>query len=371
MKRLVFIVFAGIMFAACSDKKQQAAGAGQQAPQARPMPVVKVEKRNVTKFVEYPAEITGMNDSDIRPNSAGFITKVLIKEGQEVRKGQELFKIETKVLTENAAAAKAAIATAQVQADRLRPLVAKNIVSEVQLKTAEAQLAQAKANYKSIEANINYAKVISPVSGVVGRINYREGALVSASSPLPLTTVSNTKTVYAYITVNEKQYLSFYATTPGNTINQKLKSYPPLDLILANGKLYEYKGKMAATTGQLDATTGTIQFRVDFKNPQGLLSAGSNGTIRVPHVYNNVIAIPEVSISEMQGKISVYKVVDNKLVSAVIDIAERTKNMVIVSRGLKVGDEILGTGIVNARSGMPIVPQPISMDSLTNIKRVF
>lgn len=371
MKEFIFIVVIALMLTACGNNEQQTQGAAQQAPQARPMPVVVVEKRTVTKYVEYPAEITGMNVSDIRPNSAGFITKVLVEEGQEVRKGQELFKIETTVLSENAAAAKANIATAQVEVEKLKPLVAKNIVSEVQLKTAEAQLAQAKANYSSIIASINFAKVISPVNGIVGRINYRQGALVSAGSPQPLTTVSDIKTVYAYITVNESQYLNFYATKPGNTIDQKLKSYPPLDLILANGKLYEYKGKMAATTGQLDATTGTIQFRVDFPNPQGILSAGSNGIIRVPHVYNDVITIPEVSTTEMQGKVSVYKVSANKLVSKVINVAERVNNEVIASEGLNVGDTILGTGLVNARPGMAIIPQPISMDSLINIKAIF
>src|SRR5690554_5522899 len=169
MKKISYFGFIVSLFllASCQDKQQ---GQQQQGQQAMPYPVVEVPLKTVTGYTSYPTSIEGTINSAVRAKVSGYITAVLVDEGQQVKKGQTLFRIETQSLSQDAGAAQANINVAQVEVDKLKPLVEKNIISSVQLSTAEARLAQAKANYNSIVANIDYATIKSPVNGYVGAI---------------------------------------------------------------------------------------------------------------------------------------------------------------------------------------------------------
>src|SRR5690554_7518575 len=197
MKKIKFIhtlpVALGVflIFSSCGEKQDQ-----QRTPQALPFPVVTVPSQTVTAYATYPTSLEGIINSEVRAKTSGYITDVLVDEGQKVRKGQTLFRLETQSLSQDAAAAKANVNAAQVEVDKLKPLVDKNIISGVQLETAKAKLAQAQSSYNAIVANIGYATIKSPVDGYVGAINFREGSLVSPSSPTPLTTVANIDKVY-------------------------------------------------------------------------------------------------------------------------------------------------------------------------------
>src|SRR5699024_6764841 len=144
-----------------------------------------VPLKDILTYKDYPTRIEGIINSEARPKISGYITSVLVDEGQKVRKGQVLFRLETASLTEEAAAAKANIQAAQVEVDKLGPRVEKDMVSSNQLATAKARLAQAKAAYQSINASINYAVVRSPVDGFVGEIRTRRGNLVSPNDARP------------------------------------------------------------------------------------------------------------------------------------------------------------------------------------------
>ena len=141
-----------------------------QQSQALPFAVAEVPQKSTTTFISYPTTIEGTINSEVRARVSGYIQKVLVDEGQKVSKGQPLFKLETQSLSQDAEAAKARVNVAEVEVDKLIPLVEKNIISQVQLETAKANLAQAKSNYNSIVANIGYATVSSPVDGYVGGI---------------------------------------------------------------------------------------------------------------------------------------------------------------------------------------------------------
>src|SRR5690606_24582612 len=180
---------------------------GQQYAQGPlPLPVIEVPARSVTGYTSYPVSIEGTISSDVRAKVAGYITDVLVDEGQKVSKGQTLFKLETASLNQEAGAAEANVNAARVEVEKLVPLVEKGIISKVQLETAKARLAQAEAGYKSITASIGYATIKSPVNGHVGSIPFREGTLVSPGDPVPLTTVSEINEVYVFFAMNEKDY---------------------------------------------------------------------------------------------------------------------------------------------------------------------
>ncbi len=358
-----------LMFASCKQEQQQV----QQQPQALPLAVTTVPQKEVTTYNTYPTTIEGTINSEVRAKVSGYINKVLVDEGQKVSKGQTLFKLETESLSQDAEAAKASVNVAQVEVDKLKPLVEKNIISPVQLETAKANLAQAKAAYSSIAANIGYATVKSPVDGYVGAIPYREGSLVSATSVNPLTTVASIERVFAYFSMNETEYLDFLQDTEGTTLQEKISNFPKVELLLANGQVYDQKGTIETVTGQIDANTGTVSFRAVFDNPNRLLTNGNSGTIKIPKTYENAVVVPQSASFEQQGQTYVYTVGDdNTAKSSLISIKDKNDLLLIVESGVKKGDLVVVKGIGKIKNGTPLQPQKVAFDSIVKpLKPLF
>ena len=369
MRNLSFlgIVISTFLYVSCQDKE-----AAPQAQGPAPFPVIEVPVKTVTGYSSYPVSIEGTVNSGVRAKVSGYITNVLVDEGEKVRKGQVLFRLETQSLTQEAGAAKANVNAAQVEVDKLKPLVDKGIISPVQLETAKARLEQAKAGYSSIAANIDYANIKSPVDGYVGSIRFREGALVSPNDPKPLTTVSDIEDIYAFFSMNESEYLGFLQNTPGEGLSEKIDNFPPVQLQLVNGEIYEKEGKIETVTGQIDPSTGTVSFRAVFPNT-GILASGNSGKIRIPKTYENVPVVPESSSFEQQGIVYVYGVQgDSMAVSTPIKVTDRVNNLIVVKSGVKKGDRIVAQGVGKLRNNTPIQPQPMSFDSIANsIQPVF
>ena len=319
--------------------------------------VSKIEQKSVTGFDEYPTSLEGIVNSDVRAKVGGYIQKVLVDEGQKVRKGQVLFRLETQSLSQDAGAAKDIVNVAQVEVNKLIPLVEKNIISPVQLETAKANLAQAKANYSSIAASIGYATVKSPVDGFVGTIQYREGSLVSPSDASPLTTVSNISKVYAFFSLNETQYLDFLQNAKGKNLKEKLANFPAVSLILANGSTYSEKGKIQTSSGQISSQTGTVSLRAVFDNPNQLLTNGNSGKIQIPILYENAIVIPQEATYEQQGNIMMFKVdAENKVSNTIVKVKANVGNLYVIESGLAENERIVVSGVGKLKNEMVITP---------------
>lgn len=378
MKRyLQTIVIGSLSLAAisCGNKDQSQGAKG-------PMPyeVIQVPTQNVTGYTAYPTTLQGKVNSNVRAKISGYIVKVLVDEGATVKKGQPLFQLETNILTQNADAAKAGIRTAeaqvlaaQVNVDKLVPLVAKGIVSNVQLETAKAnlasaqgQLSSAKSQYNSIAANIDFSIIKSPIDGIVGAIPFREGTLVSPNDATPLTVVSEDSEVFAYFSMNEKEYFSFLEKIEGNTLKEKLNHLPEVELKLVNGTTYQHKGKIETFSGQINTATGTVQIRAAFPNKEKFLSNGNSGTILLPKIYNDVLVVPESSTFEQQGEFYVYKVENDTAKSVKIEILDRINKLALVKSGLEKNATIIGQGIGTLRSGTPIAPKPVKFESIND-----
>jgi len=388
------ISIGGLFMQSCNNESKN------EAPAVRPFPVVSPEMKDLNGFYSFPTSIAGQNTNQVRSKIQGYIKEVFVEDGQKVTAGQILFRIETNVQEQNAQASKAQIGAAdatisaaqanlkeaQVEIDKLTPLVEKGIISNVLLETAKAnymkaqsQLSQTKANkevananYQGVVETIGYSIIRSPINGVVGKINARQGALVSPSDPQPITTVSDVNTVYAYFSLTEKQYIDFFQQYPGKDLKEKLAMIPPIDLVLANGSTYNEKGKIETATGQIDPGTGTIQFRVAYANSTGLLSNGSSGKIKIPRSYGNVLVVPESATFDQQGFTYVFKVINDTARATVIEVSDRVNNYAIVSKGLDKGDIIIAAGVNSIKPGTAIKPKPSNMDSIVNnIKPVF
>lgn len=349
-----------VVVSCTNNEKQQNVAVQGPAPS---FPVVNLQAKTVTDYKEYPTNIEGVVNSAVRAKVSGYVQKVLVDEGQKVRKGQVLFQLETQSLSQDAGALKASINVAQVEVDKLIPLVEKNIISAVQLETAKANLAQAKANYNSVSASIDYATIKSQVDGYVGAINFREGALISPNDATPLTTVSDIKQVYAFFSLNETQYLDFLQNAEGKNLSEKLANFPAINLILANGSTYAEQGKIQTSSGQINQKTGTVSFRAVFENPNQLITNGNSGTIKIPIIYENAIVVPQKSTYEQQGNIVIFKLAkDNTVITSIIKVKAAVDNLYVVESGINLEDQIIVSGVGKLRNGMAISPQVTPFD---------
>jgi membrane fusion protein (multidrug efflux system) len=309
----------------------------------------------------------------------GYLEKVLVEEGAYVKAGQPLFKINDRPFREqlnnakaSLEAARASVLKARVDVDRLTPLVQNNVVSDVQLRTARANLlaaeagvAQAEAVQESARINLGYSTVAAPVSGYIGRIPHKMGSLVGKSDAQPLTLLSDIHEMYAYFSMGETDFLAFTKQYEGKTIEDKLKNLPPVSLILADNSEYPEKGKIDVVEGQFDKTTGAISFRAVFPNANGLIRSGNTGRVRLEQHRTEAILVPQASTYELQEKIFVYTLADsNKVRSTAITVTGKSGNSYLVKDGVKSGDKIVFTGIDRLRDGMVISPKPLSADSL-------
>lgn len=315
----------------------------------------------------YSATIRGRQDIAIYPQVSGTISELCVNEGQQVSKGQTLFIIDQvpykaalKTAEANVESAKAGVATAQLTYDSKKELFAKNVVSQYDLSTAnntlltaKAQLAQADAQRVNAANNLSYTVVKAPANGVVGTLPYRVGALVSASIPQPLTTVSDNSEMYVYFSMNENQLLNL--TRRYGSISETLKSMPAVQLQLSDGSIYDQAGRVESISGVIDPSTGSVSLRAAFPNPNGLLHSGGTGNVILPSIYKDCIAVPQAATFELQDKVYVYKVMDGKAVSSIIDVEKISNGReYIVRTGLVPGDVIVAEGVGLLREGTPI-----------------
>lgn len=349
--------------------------------QAMQLPVVPVTTKTGTTFREYPASLEGKVNVEIRPQVEGYLEKIYVDEGAYVKAGQPLFRIDARTYNEalnnaksSLLAAQANVSRAQVEVDRLTPLVEHNVISDVQLRTAKASYdaavaaaEQAKAAVANAQINIGYTIVKATSNGYMGRIPYKTGSLVGKNDAL--TVLSDISEMYAYFSLSEPDFITFKNQFAGNTIEEKMKQVPPVELALADNSVYQAKGKISSIEGQFDKTTGAISFRATFPNPGGILRTGNTGKVRIPQQFKDALIVPIESTFEVQDKVFVFALGDsNKVASKPITVSGKTANYYFVQDGLKAGDKIVFTGAGNLQDGVVIVPQPMSADSLLKVK---
>lgn len=370
-----------LIWASCNST----AGSTPQSPDLPLLPVLNIVEVPATTFQEYTATIEGSKDIEIRSQVEGTLDRVFVDEGAYVRRGQSLFAINDRIYREqynnakaSLAAAKANLLNAEIEVSKLKPLVEGNVVSDVQLNVAKgkyqvaaAQVSQAEALVRNAATNLGYTLIKAPADGYIGRIPNKTGSLVTLNAAEPLTILSENKDIHAYFSMSEKDFLQFSEKFPGNTVAEKLKNIPPVQLVLADNQVYPVKGKVQTVSGQYNSGMGSISFRASFPNTQGILRSGSTAKLRIPQTVQNAVLVPEEATFEMQDKIFVFVVSDsNKVASVPISPKGKSNSYYMVDKGLKPGQHIVYSGFDRLRDGAMIKPSPISFDSLLNQKPV-
>ncbi|MGN0205952.1 MAG: efflux RND transporter periplasmic adaptor subunit [Muribaculaceae bacterium] len=332
--------------------------------------VLEIKKSDKTLNSAYSASIKGKQDVEIRPQISGLITQIHVKEGDRVSKGEALFTIDQvpylaalNNAVANVNAASAEVETAMLVVESKQALYHENVVSEYDLKTAqnslkkaEAQLAQAEAARVNAENDLSYTVVKSPVSGVVGTLPYRVGALVGPSITTPLTSVSDNSDMYVYFSLSENRVLSLIEKS--GSLSSAVSSMPELSLKLSTGELYSQKGRVEAISGVLDKTTGSLSVRSVFPNKEGMLLSGGSGSVIMPFEMKNVIVIPQSATFELQDRRFVYKLIDGKAESSEITVYPVNDGKIfVVTSGLAEGDVIVSEGVGLIKNGSSIIPK--------------
>lgn len=344
---------------------------GKQGQRTMPTPEFKVgkaEKKDITFSQKYSATIRGRQDIDVYPQVGGTLQKLCVTEGQKVTKGQTLFIIDQvpyqAALNTALAAQKAAnaqLATAQLTYDSKKTLFDQQVISDVELQTAQnallsakAQVAQADAQVVNARNSLSYTVVKSPSAGVVGTLPYRQGALVSSAMPQPLTTVSDNNEMYVYFSISEAQLLQM--VRENGDMDKAISAMPELTLQLVDGSEYEVKGKVESVSGVVDRSTGSVQLRAVFANPGQFLHSGSTGNIILPTVYKNVLVIPTTATVQLQDKYKVF-VVDKDGIAhgQIVSVLPQTNGKeYIVTSGLDGSEEIISEGAGMVKDGQKV-----------------
>lgn len=362
-RKIVFAlaIAASAVLASCGGKKQQ------QVPSAT-FKTTKVGRQDVTLETKYSATIRGRQDVDIYPQVGGTLKQICVTEGQTVRQGQTLFVIDQvpyqAALNTALAALKAAQAsesTASMNYESKKKLFAENVISDFDLQTsyntlmtAKAQVAQAEAQVTNARNSLSYTVVTSPTNGVVGTLPYRQGALVSAQLPQPLTTVSDNAQMWVYFSISERDLLSI--VRKNGSINEAVKNMPEVTLTLVDGSTYEKKGRVESVSGVVNTNTGSVQLRAVFDNENGVLHSGSTGNVIIPTLHEQVLVIPATAAVQTQDRFRVFIVGSDSIAHGkVISIEEhKAGNQFIVTEGLVGGEEIVAEGAGMVKEGQKV-----------------
>ena len=343
-----------------------------------------VQKSDIEVPVKFSAKMKGQADVTITPQVSGQLMKIYVTEGQQVRKGQTLFVIDSRnaqhelesaranlqAANANLQAAMSQANSAKLEYESNKNLYEKQIVSNYMLesslnayKQAQATVSQAKASVSQAQAAVNHAKVNlgfctikSPVSGVIGEIPVYAGDQVTPMTQL--TVVSGNQKMEAEFSISEsilEEGMSSGYTQSDK--NKNLANLPDVTFVMKNGTEYPIKGRISTLTGVVNATTGSLACKATFPNPNGVLYSGIQGTVVVPYSQHDVMVIPQTAVVRLQDKSLVYKVkADSTATAVTVMIADIGNGKdFIVTEGLNVGDRIVTVGANNVQEGQRVL----------------
>jgi len=336
-------------------------------------PVAQLTALDTVIVREYVSDIHAFRKTEIRARVHGYLEHIYVDEGQEVKKDQLLFRINAEEYSVELAQAKAtlnsAIAeakTAQLEYDRVKILVDKQVVSPTDLDVAKAKreafnarVEEARSSVARVALKVEHTAIRAPFDGTIDRIPFKMGSLIDEG--ILLTTLSDVRFIYAYFNVSENEYLQY--------MKKKLRHGDDIgddvELILADGSIHKYRGKIETMEGEFENTTGTIAFRALFPNPNKILKHGASGKVKLTTPVKDVLIVPQKSTVEIQDKTYVFVVDENNAVKMKsFTPGVRLSHFYIIKDGLEEGEHIIYEGIQNMKDGMKIRRDTVAMDSL-------
>lgn len=342
------VLVAAFGLAACSDKGAPA------APAMGPMPVtvIEMQPQNVPTSLEVMAQTEGARETEVRARVGGILMKRLYQEGDAVKAGQPLFQIDRAPFEIALAEARARAEQTAREKQRLKGLAEAKAISQKDYDDAVSNDAMAQAALRQAELNLSWTTVTAPVGGTSGRAIRSEGNLISTSDSL-LTSIFQSNPMWVSFSLGESEL----ARLPGGRVSEQNVS--GVELILANGQVYNQPGKLNFIASNIDTVLGTQALRAEFANPDQQLLPGQFVRVRLlTGQREGVFLVPQAAVLQTEQANLVMTVDgEGKVAPRPVQTAEWYGKDWVVLGGLQAGDKVIIDNLIKLRPGMPVTPQ--------------
>lgn len=362
-----FATLAVLLLAGCGQRQPMT------APAAGPVEVgiVTLVPQSVTLTRELPGRTSPFLVAEVRPQVTGIVQRRLFTEGGKVQAGDELYQLDDATYRANHQSAEASLARAQaalelarLNATRSAALAKADAVSRQENENATAALRQAEAEVGVAEANVagagvvlGYTKIVSPISGRIGKSSVTRGALVTANQDAPLATVQQLDPIYVDVTQSSREWLELRQDLAAGSLQRP--DAMPVTIILEDGTPYKHQGKLASTEVTVDPTTGSFGLRVVVPNPDQILLPGMYVRAIVGlGVRQQALLVPQPGIArDPRGNATAMVVnAEGKAELRQVRVSRTLGSSWLVESGLAAGDRVIVEGLQKISPGIPVQP---------------
>ena len=359
------------------------AGCGKKDASAPPPPgpievgVIKVAASPVTLTRELPGRTSAFRIAEVRARVSGIVLKRVFTEGSDVKEGDVLYQIDPAPYQAALDSAKGSLARAQadaasarLQSDRYKDLIAAKAVSQQDYdnalsaaKAGEAGVAAAQAAVEVAKINLGYTDVAAPIAGHIGRSQVTEGAYVQQGTATLLATIQQIDQLYVDVNQSTSEVLRMKKELESGQLKNIGKGEARVTLLLEDGSEYFEPGRLEFADVTVDPTTGSIGLRAVFPNPRGELLPGMFVRARLEEGVNpSAILVPQVAVSRNQQGQGVAMVVgaDSKAEARTLVTDRAIGDQWLVKSGLKAGDQVIVNNLQKIRPGAPVKPVPVT-----------
>ena len=344
-----------VALTACGAKKEAPS-----PPPPVPVKVVTLKAQSVSLTTDLPGRTVAYKVAEIRPQVSGVILKRMFVEGTDVKELQQLYQIDPALYQAAYDSAAATAESSRLQAERYKPLAEANAVSKQDYDNAVAAAAQNKASAETAHINLVYTRLLSPISGRVGRSSVTEGALVTANQTTSLATVQQLDPIYVDVTQPSAVLLRLKRELTAGQLVQAGANQAEVHLVLEDGSQYVPKGKLQFAEVQVDQTTGSVTLRALFPNPDKLLLPGMFVREQIEEGNRtDALLVPQVAVTHNQKGDPTTLVVgaDNKVELRALVTERAIGDKWLVTDGVKAGDRVIVEGVQFAKPGATVNPE--------------
>ena len=359
-----------VLLAACGNKEPQAQAGGMKVP----VSVVTVQPTSTELFSELPGRVEAIKDAQIRARVSGIVEEINFEQGADVKQDQLLFTIDPAPYraVRNQAAAQLKNAQADAQsakqlAQRYERLIKENAVSrqdydnaKARAMQAEAAIAAAQATLEGANIDLGYTKIVSPVSGRIGKSLVTEGALVSAANATHMATVQQLDRVYVDVTRSTSELSQLRRAMADGSLTSAGDGKAKVTAVLEDGSNYDHEGALLFSGVSVDPSTSQVTLRAVFPNPDEILLPGMYVRVRLEQgVIPDALLVPAQAVQyTSDGSSNLYVVRDEKAQSVPVVLGPESKGQYVVNKGLQAGDQIIVEGFQKIRPGAPVQTSP-------------
>ena len=330
---------------------------------------LRVERQDYTLYRRFAVKLESRKNILLRPQVSGRLTKIYVKEGARVKKGEPLFVIDqapylaaVDAAKAQVSTARAALSTAQLNLEGKQKLYEQQMVGEYDLRRARhakeeasAQVEAAEAQLVSARTQLGFTTICCPVDGVIGMIPYRVGDLVDPSEGPYLTLASESNYIYAYSALSEEALSELLRDFSCSSLDELPAKLPAVRLYSNWGEKMPVEGHIDAISGTVESDNGATYIRASFFNTTEIFRSGSNGYIEMPYVMHGVIVVPQEAVVDIHDKYLVYKVMDGKAVETEVNVLHYDDGQnFVVTAGLAPGDVIIAEGAGFVTDGIEV-----------------